>query len=140
MDVGFRHDASDAVASALGVEPRDPVDQPHAVSGDRERAGHTEAGELLAERAGQVTTPERLDLSFVVGLLAHGDQLSPVVGPPAGHGPLLHATQDDALAGVELPLGEESRRALPHGHEQAPVDGSVELEAEQPGVALPEEP
>ena len=69
----------------------------------------------------------------------HRYQVPPVGGATPSPFLLFDAAPDDPSAGVELRLSEEARGPLAHRQEQPAVHCGVELEAEEPGVALPEE-
>ena len=140
LNVGFRHDTADSVPPSLGIELGHAVDQPHAISRDRQRAGHRQTRENLSERTDQITRTKCPQPFFVKSILPDGYQLTPIFGPDSRQLLFVDGTSDDSLTGIELCLSKKSSRTLAHGQEQPAVHGGVELEAEKPGVALAEEP
>ena len=139
-DIRFRHDTADPVAPSLGIEFGDAVDQLHALSRDGERPFDLQTRKVLSERADQVSRTKRGQSFCTEGPLFHRHQLLPVGGARSSHFLVVEAATNDPFACVELTLSEEARRPLAHGQERSAVHRGVELEAEEPGIALPEEP
>ena len=139
VDVGFTAHEAQTKAPACGVKMRDPVHQPHAVSGQGNRICDRQCSKSATKTRSQVTAAQRIELTFRITLDAHGNQLDPVGRTLAGHRLEIKRCAHHAFAGSKLLLREKPGAAFGHRQQRFAIDGGEETEIEQPGVTLPEE-
>ena len=140
MNVRLANHNAHAEAPATRIKIRDAMHQLHAAAGQCDRLRQRQSCKRVAKAARQVARAQGLELFARVTFDGAAGEVLPVRRALAGHRFAVERGTHDTLACSQRFIGKETGAAIGHREQRLPVERRFEAEAEQPGIALTEEP